>query len=87
MGAGTEAISAPRSVALRQPAYGQESDDPKLDGQEESAREEPAGNDGLSDDGVVRLAHVPIILGVAFVQVSWLAVLAYAAHRFALGGF
>ena len=83
MGAGTEAsFDARRSVRLRQPAYGQHSYEPEVEGQKQGGREEAAGDERLGR--VVGVVHLPILLAVALLQVGWLIALGYAAIGIAL---
>ena len=80
MGVGVEASVAPRPYAktLREPAYGEYTEQPEAEAQHERRDEEgPA-------DRFARRAQWPALFVLALLEVAWLGSLAYVIHRFAL---
>jgi len=80
MGTGVEAggIVSPYARRLRQPAYGEYTEQPEVEAQYERAEQEPA------TDRFVRRAQWPILCALAGVEIAWLLALMYVIHRFLL---
>ncbi len=80
MGVGVEASVAPPPYAktLRQPAYGEYTEQPEVEAQHECPdQESPA-------DRFARRAQWPALFVLALLEVAWLGSLAYVIHRLVL---
>ena len=80
MGTGVEAggIASPYARRLRQPAYGEYTEQPEVEAQYERTEQAPA------TDGFVRRAQWPVLCALAGVEIAWLLALMYVIHRFLL---
>jgi hypothetical protein len=78
VGVQTGGSAPPRAGALRQPAYGEYSEQPDIEAQDEGTEQVWA------DSRLVRLAQWPVLASLAVLEIAWLIVLAYAIHRFFL---
>ena len=74
-----EASIARPSVALRQPAYGEYTEQPEVEAQDGRADQETAR------DELGRWAQWPVLLVLALLEIAWLVALVYVVHRFVLG--
>ena len=75
---GVEASGSARASAmtLRQPAYGEYSEQPEVETQYERSDQEPARQE------FGRWAQWPVLSVLALVETTWLIALAYVIHRF-----
>ena len=82
MGVGVQASGSvlPSAVALGQPAYGEQTEQPEVEAQHDGAEQQSSGHRWL-----VRVLQWPVLLTIALIEMAWLLVLAYAAHKFVLG--
>jgi hypothetical protein len=80
MGVGVEASSAapPYTKALRQPAYGEYTEQPEVEAQHQRSEEETAS------DRLARRAQWPAFFVLALMEIAWLIGLAYAVHMYVL---
>ena len=80
MGVGVEASGAspPYATELRQPAYGEHSDEPQVQAQDKGCEQETAG------DRFARRAQWPVLVVLAATEIAWLIGLVYVIHRFVL---
>lgn len=67
--------SVGRSVALRQPAYGEYTEYPEIEAQDDRPHQETAR------DELGRWAQWPSLLTLVLLEVAWLAALGYVFHR------
>ena len=80
MGVGVEVSGAspPYAKALRQPAYGEHTDQPQVEAQDERSEQETAG------DRFARRAQWPVLFVLAGAEIAWLIGLVYVIHGFVL---
>ena len=71
-------IARPGVATLRQPAYGEYTEQPEVEAQYEGADQESAR------DELGRWAQWPVLLVLALLEVAWLVALGYVIHRFVL---
>lgn len=67
-----------RGVALRQPAYGEHTEQPEVEAEDERADQETAR------DELGWWAQWPFLGALALVEITWLVAIAYVIHRFVL---
>ncbi len=71
-------LAEPENGLRRQPAYGEQTEQPEIEAQNERADEERARDD------FARWTDWPVLVLLALVEVAWLVALVYLIHRFVL---
>jgi hypothetical protein len=66
-------------AALAQPAYGEYTEQPDVEAQHENAEQKSSRH-----HWVVRLVQWPTLLAILLIEIAWLLLLGYGAHRFVL---
>ena len=71
-------LAEPENGLRPQPAYGEHTEQPEIEAQNERADEECARDD------FARWTDWPVLVLLALVEVAWLVALVYLIHRFVL---